>query len=195
MRTLSATLAIFALSLASSARANNWDLDASHTIVGFSVRHLVISKMKGQFKKFNGSISLDDQDPTRSTISASIDPASVDTNEPKRDEHLRSADFFDVTKFKDMSFHSKKIERTGDKLKVTGELTMHGVTRPIVLSVQSLTKEVKDPFGFIRRGFSASATLNRKDFGLSWNTVLETGGLAVGEVISIEIEGELIKKS
>jgi polyisoprenoid-binding protein YceI len=175
--------------------ASNWELDSLHTIIGFAVNLLVLSKTKGQFKKFNGVVFLDDHDPTHSAINVAIDPASIDTNEPKRDEHLRSPDFFDSAKYKEMSFRSTKIEKSGSKFKVTGDLTMHGVTHPVVLMVQSFTKDIKDPFGLIRRGFSAVANVDRKDFGLTWNKVLETGGLAVGELVAIEIEGELIKKN
>ena len=187
-------MTLAATAVASPAQAHDWELDAAHTIVGFSVSHLVISKTRGQFKKFSGTIQLDDKNLNRSSLTVSIDPASIDTNEPKRDEHLRSADFFDVGKYKELSFRSTAVEKSGDKLKVAGELTMHGVTRPVTLTVSSFTQEIKDPFGMVRRGFSASATLHRKDFGLVWNKTLETGGLAVGDSISIEIEGELIKK-
>lgn len=165
-----------------------WDIDTSHSSVGFSVRHMVISKVHGHFTKWGGELALDLEDLARSSVSIEIDAASIDTREPKRDEHLRSPDFFDAEKFPKLTFKSEKIQRTGDdSAKVTGALTIHGVTREATLDVE-LGGVGKDPWGGQRAGFSAKTRINRKDFGLSWNQALEAGGVLVGENIDITIE-------
>ena len=189
-----AVLALFTL-VPVLATAATWTIDPEHSSVGFKVRHLMVSNVKGVFEKFSGTVDIDDKDITKSKVEVTIDTNSINTNVQKRDEHLRSADFFDVAKYPAMTFASKKVARAGkDKLKVTGDLTLHGVTREVVLSVDGPTKESKDPWGNIRRGASATAKINRKDFGLTWNKVLETGGVAVGDEVIINLEVELIKK-
>jgi polyisoprenoid-binding protein YceI len=155
----------------------------------------MVSSVKGNFDKHTGTVEINDKDITKSKVDVSIDTSSINTNAQKRDEHLRSADFFDVAKYPTMTFTSKKVAKAGkDKLKVTGDLTLHGVTKTVVLDVEGPSKESKDPWGNIRKGATAITKINRKDFGLAWNAALETGGVAVGEEITITLEIEMIKK-
>ena len=183
------------LALPTFASASAWNIDPDHSNVGFKVRHLMVSNVKGSFDRHSGTVDINDKDITKSKVEVTIDTASINTNVPKRDEHLRSADFFDVAKYPTMTFVSKKVAKAGkDRLKVTGDLTLHGVTRQVVLDVDGPSLESKDPWGNIRRGATASTKINRKDFGLVWNAALETGGVAVGEEIAINLEIELIKK-
>ncbi len=185
---------IVALALPAFAFATTWNIDPDHSNVGFKVRHLMVSNVRGSFEKLNGSVDINDKDITKSKVSVTIDTASINSNVQKRDEHLRSADFFDVAKFPTMTFVSKKVAKAGkDKLKVTGDLTLHGVTKEVVLDVEGPSKESKDPWGNLRSGAVASTKINRKDFGLSWNAALETGGVAVGEEVTISLEIEMIK--
>ncbi len=186
---------IIALALPTFAFATTWTIDPDHSNVGFKVRHLMVSNVKGNFDKHTGTVEINDKDITKSKIEVSIDTNSINTNVQKRDEHLRSADFFDVAKYPAMTFVSKKVAKASkDKLKVTGDLTLHGITKQVVLDVEGPTKESKDPWGNIRKGATATTKINRKDFGLVWNTALETGGVAVGEEITITLEIEMIKK-
>lgn len=188
------TTFIFALSLPIIAAAATWNIDPDHSSVGFKVKHLMISNVRGSFDKHTGTIELNEKDITKSKVKVSIDTTSINTNVQKRDDHLRSADFFDVTKFPVMTFVSKKVAKAGkDKLKVTGDLTLHGVTKEVVLNVDGPTKESKDPYGNIRKGATATTTINRKDFGLTWNAALETGGVVVGDEVNITLEIEMIK--
>ena len=185
---------IIALLLPVIASAAVWTIDPDHSNVGFKVRHLMVSNVKGSFDKHTGSVDINDKDITKSKVEVTIDTNSINTNVQKRDEHLRSPDFFDVAKFPTMTFVSKKVAKAGkDKLKVTGDLTLHGVTREVVLDVEPLSKESKDPWGNLRRGTTASTKINRKDFGLVWNKALETGGVVVGEEVTITLEIEMIK--
>ena len=185
---------IIALSLPAMAFATTWNIDPDHSNVGFKVRHLMITNVKGNFEKHTGVVDINDKDITKSKVEVSIDTASINTNVQKRDEHLRSAEFFDVAKYPTMTFVSKKVAKAGkDKLKVTGDLTMHGITKQVELDVEGPSGESKDPYGIIRRGATASTKINRKDFGLVWNKALETGGIAVGEEITINLEIEMIK--
>ena len=187
--------AIIALALPLVASASTWTIDPDHSNVGFKVKHLMVSNVKGNFDKHSGTVDLNDKDITRSKVEVSIDTASINTNAAKRDEHLRSADFFDVAKYPTMTFVSKKVAKAGKgKLKVTGDLTLHGVTRQVVLDVEPLSKESKDPWGNIRRGTTATTKIDRKDFGLTWNKGLETGGVLVGEEVLITLEIEMIRK-
>lgn len=195
MKHLLATVStIVALSLPAMAFATTWSIDPEHSNIGFKVRHLMVSNVKGQFDKHNGVVNIDDKDITKSKVEVSIDTASINTNVQKRDDHLRSADFFDVATYPAMTFVSKKVVKAGkDKLKVTGDLTLHGITKEVFLNVEGPTTEVKDPWGVIRRGAVASTKINRKDFGLVWNKALETGGVVVGDEITITLEVEMIK--
>ena len=190
-----ATLVAAFLIAPSSARAETWELDQTHTQIGFSVKHLMVTNVRGHFKKFDGKIELDEKDPTKSTVVVNVDTRSIDTNEEKRDAHLRAPDFFDADKFPAMTFKSTKVQKVGkDKYKVIGDLTIRGTTKPVVLLVEGPTKPLKDPWGGTRSGLTATGTINRKDFGLTYNTVLEAGGVAVGEDVKLQIEAELIKK-
>lgn len=182
------------LALPVLASATTWNIDPDHSNVGFRVKHLMVSNVKGNFNKYSGVVDIDDKDVTRSKIDVTIDTNSINTNVQKRDDHLRSADFFDVTKYPNMTFVSKKVAKAGKgALKVTGDLTIRGITKEVILNVEPLSKESKDPWGNIRRGTSASTTINRKDFGLTWNKALETGGVVVGDEVTISIEVEMIK--
>ena len=194
-RILASVVTILALALPVVASASTWNIDPEHSNVGFKIRHLMVSNVRGSFEKHSGIVDLNDKDITKSKVAVTIDTNSINTNVQKRDEHLRSADFFDVAKFPTMTFVSKKVARAGkDKLKVTGDLTLHGVTKQVVLDVEGPSKESKDPWGTIRKGATATTKINRKDFGLVWNKALETGGVAVGEEITISLEIEMIKK-
>jgi len=185
---------LITLTLPAMAAAATWTIDPEHSSVGFKIRHLMVSNVKGSFDKYVGTVDLDEKDITKSKVAVSIETASINTNIQKRDEHLRSADFFDVAKYPAMTFTSKKVVKAGeDKLRLTGDLTLHGITREVVLNVQELSLESKDPWGNLRRGASATATINRKDFGLTWNKALETGGVVVGDEVTILIEIEMIK--
>ena len=169
-----------------------FQIDTTHSSIDFSIRHLVIAKVRGRFTKFSGTIQFDDADITRSTVSVEIDAASIHTNEEKRDAHLRAADFLDVEKFPTMAFTSKAIERKGDDLRVTGALTIHGVTRDVVLDVEQ-PGTVKDPWGNQRLAFAARGSIDRKDFGLTWNQVLEAGGFMLGDKLEILLDVQAVK--
>ena len=172
---------------------NHWNIDATHSGINFSVRHMVVSKVRGRFAKYSGTVNIDEGDLTRSTLEATIDAASIDTGTPQRDAHLRSPDFFDVEKFPDLRFRSTRIERIEDaRYRVTGALTIRDVTREVSLDVE-YGGRAKDPWGNERIGFVAQAVLDRKDFGLGWNQLLEAGGVLVGDRIDIELEVQAVK--
>jgi polyisoprenoid-binding protein YceI len=188
-------IAVTLLLFPTLAFASTWQIDPVHTNIQFSVRHLMISNVKGVFHKFNGVFEIDDKDITKTKASVTIDVASIDTGIEKRDEDLRSANFFEVAKYPIMTFVSKKFMRVGaNKFKMTGDLTMHGVTREVVLDMEGLETVVKDPWGGMRRGVTLSTRLNRKDFGLTYNKVLETGGVMVGDEVAVNIEVEMVRK-
>lgn len=187
--------AVLALAVPAMAFAgtSTWTIDPAHSHAGFAVRHLVISTVRGEFGKTTGSVVLDEQDVTKSTVEATIDATTIDTRVPDRDADLRSPNFFDVAKYPTLTFKSTNVEKAGDgQLKVTGNLTLHGVTRPITLDVTGPTGEIKDPWGKTRRGLSATGKLNRKDFGLTWSKMIETGPV-VSDEVAIDIEVELLK--
>jgi len=187
---LAATLAA-AVVLSPAARAQTWQLDPSHSSAQFSVRHLMISSVRGAFTKITGTVTGDPKDPASLTIEATIDVASVDTREPKRDNHLKSPDFFDAEKFPTMTFKSKKVAAAGTgKLKVTGDLTLHGVTKEVVLNVDGPTPEIKDPWGNTKVGASATTTISRQDFGIAY----DSSGAVVGDEVQITIDVELARK-
>jgi len=172
-----------------------WEFDAAHTGVHFKVRHLMVSHVRGDFEKFSGKIVYDESDVTKSTADITIESASINTRVAKRDEHLRSPDFLDVAKYPAITFKSKKVEKAGDgRLKVTGDLTIKGVTREAVLDVEGPTPAIKDPQGNTRVGGSATTKINRKDFGLTWQKVLEAGGVTVGDDVDITIDLEVFRK-
>jgi polyisoprenoid-binding protein YceI len=169
---------------------NDWNIDPAHSGISFSIRHMVVSKVRGRFAKFSGALTIDDGDLTRSTVEATIDAASIDTGTPQRDAHLRSPDFFDSERFPEIKFRSTRIEKVGagaDRYRVTGPLTIRDVTREVALDVE-YGGQAKDPWGNERIGFIAKATLDRKEFGLHWNQVLEAGGVLVGDRVDIELE-------
>jgi polyisoprenoid-binding protein YceI len=178
------------------AQASTWDIDPAHTAIEFSVRHMMVSTVKGQFEKVKGTLELDDKDITKSTVEVTIDLNSVNTHEPKRDGHLKSADFFDTGKFPTATFKSTKVQKVGkNKLKVTGDLSLHGVTKPVVLEVEGPTESYKTPYGTMVRGIHATAKLDRKDFGIAYNTVLDNGGVAVGNEVTLDLNAELSEKA
>ncbi len=189
-RTLAVALAVApALALAQAA---TWNIDTAHTRAGFSVKHLVISDVKGEFSKTEGKAQIDEADLTRSTVEVTIDAASVDTRDPKRDAHLKSADFFDAAKFPTITFKSTKVEAGKDgALTVTGDLTMHGVTKPVTLE-GSVTKAITDPWGLTRRGASFTGKLDRKAWGISWGKTTDVGAV-VGDEVKLDIQAELVK--
>jgi polyisoprenoid-binding protein YceI len=193
--TRATTLAAALISATGAQAAASWTLDSTHTSVQFAVRHLMVSTVRGDFTKVSGTVVGDEAEPTSAVVEASIDAASVDTRVAKRDEHLRSPDFLDVAKFPTITFKSTKVEKAGDgAFKVTGDLTLHGVTKSVVLDVTEVTPPVKDPWGNLRAGAHATAKINRKDFGLTWNNVLEAGGVAVGDEVAITVDVEAIRK-
>jgi polyisoprenoid-binding protein YceI len=171
-----------------------WNIDPAHTVAQFKVKHMMISNVRGQFSAVKGALTLDEKTLSNSRVEASIDVASIDTREAQRDAHLKSADFFDVEKFPTMSFKSTRIRRAGDgELAVDGDLTIHGVTRNVEFTVEGPTPAAKDPWGNTRLGLSAVTKINRKDFGLTWNAALETGGILVGEEVTITLDVQFIK--
>jgi polyisoprenoid-binding protein YceI len=171
-----------------------WKLDPAHSHAEFKVRHMMISNVKGTFSGLTGTLTENATDPTRSTIEASIDVASIATGDAQRDGHLKSPDFFDGEKYPQMTFKSTRVERKGDgEYRVSGDLTIHGVTKPVTFEVEGPTAPGKDPWGNTRIGLSATAKINRKDFGLNWNAALETGGILVGEDVQITLEAQFIK--
>jgi polyisoprenoid-binding protein YceI len=156
---------------------------------------MVVAKVRGDFGKMAGTLTLDEKDVTKSKVEATIDATTINTREPKRDEHLRSADFFDVAKYPTITFKSTKVERAGkDGLKVTGALTMRGVTKQVTLNVTGPTEAIQDPWGNLKRGASAATKLNRQDYGISWSKTLDSGGLVVGNEVAVELEVELVKE-
>jgi polyisoprenoid-binding protein YceI len=186
---------MFTLSIPVFGDAATWQIDPDHSSFQFKVRHLMVSNVKGDFTKAKGVVTIDERDIANLKLEITIDAASVNTGHAKRDEHLRNADFFDVARYPTITFVSKRAEKAGmDRLKVIGDLTMHGVTREVTVDVEGPTQEVKDPWGNFRRGATATTKINRKDFDLTWNRVLETGGVVVGEDVDIFVEIELIKK-
>ena len=189
------TFVAAALALPTIGRASTWDIDPAHTSAQFAIRHLMVSTVRGDFRKVSGKVNLDEQDATKSMIEANIDVASLNTGIEKRDEHLKSPDFFDATKYPAMTFKSKKIQSAGGegKYKITGDLTIHGTTKEVVLDFEGNLKPIKDPSGKTRVGGMASTKINRKDFGLNWNKALETGGVVVGEDVTITVDLEMIQ--
>jgi polyisoprenoid-binding protein YceI len=170
-----------------------WNIDASHSNLQFSVRHLVITKVRGAFRSYRGTLELDENDGLGlAKVDVSIDAASVDTGEPKRDEHLRSSDFLDVAAHPTLRFQSRSIAREGAQYRITGDLTIRGVTRSVVLDAEFQGRG-KDPWGGQRAAFSARTSVDRRDFGLTWNQTLEAGGVLVGTTIDIEIEVQAVK--
>jgi polyisoprenoid-binding protein YceI len=174
------------------ADSSEWTIDPAHSTVGFSVPHLVVSEVDGQFKKWSGKAQLDDADLTKSSVEFAAETASIDTGEPKRDEHLKSAEFFDAAKFPQLTFKSTKISKAGKGYKLKGELTIHGVTKEVTLDA-TVSSPVKNPWGKTVRAAKITGKIKRTDYGLNWNKALETGGVLVGEEVTIDVKLELNK--
>ena len=171
-----------------------WSIDPAHSGVHFSVRHMMIANVRGEFGNVSGAVELDPRDLSRSSVRATIETGSINTREAQRDGHLRSADFLDVANHPTIEFRSTRVERSGaDRLAVTGELTIRGVTREVTLAVETDGIEHRDPFGNLRRGATATTTLNRTAFGLTWNAALEAGGFLVAEDVKVTIDVQLLQ--
>ncbi len=190
---LASAIALLA-SLSALAQTSNWNIDPAHSTAQFTVRHLGISNVTGNFTKVTGSVVLNEKDSTQSQVSASIDANSVDTRVEMRDKDLRSPNFFDVEKYPTIEFKSKRMVSVGGKLQVIGDLTIHGTTHEVTLDVDGPTPEMSDPWGNSRRGISATTTINRKDFNLVYNNLLKTGEAVVGDNVKIQIDAEMVKK-
>lgn len=176
------------------ALASAWEIDPVHTAVEFKVKHLMVSWVRGVFSDVDGTVEIDEGDLAKSSVKVVISTASIDTNNGKRDDHLRSPDFFDVARYPAMTFVSKSVTVTnGQPLKIIGDLTIRDTTREVTLDVEDYSQEIIDPRGKRRRGASASTKINRKDFGLTWNKALEAGGVVVGDEVRITLEVELVK--
>jgi polyisoprenoid-binding protein YceI len=172
---------------------STWNIDPAHSSADFKVKHMMISNVRGKFTGISGVLRRFEADHTKSSLEVSIDVSTVNTQDEKRDGHLKSPDFFDAGKFPAMTFKSTHIEKKGDGFAVTGDLTIHGVTKSVVLNVEEVSEPAKDPWGNTRIGLSANAKINRKDFGLTWNSTLEAGGVLVGEEVSITLDIQFIK--
>ena len=173
-----------------------YTIDSAHSGAHFTVRHMMITNVRGAFRNVKGTVTFDPQNPAATAVEAEIETASIDTREPQRDAHLRSADFFDVEKFPSIVFRSTGIQAAGEgEWKLTGDLTIHGVTRPVVLSVEGPAPEAKDPWGNFRSGATATTKIKRSEFGLTWNAALEAGGVLVGDDVKIELELALVKSA
>ena len=176
------------------AATTTWNIDPVHSVAEFKVKHMMISNVKGQFAKVSGVLVLDEEDLTNSRVEASIDAASINTREEQRDTHLKSEDFLHVEKFPTLSFRSTRIKQTGGgELAATGDLTIRGVTRSVTFAVEGPTPPARDPWGNTRLGLSAATKINRKDFGLTWNAALETGGILVGDEVTITLDVQFVK--
>jgi polyisoprenoid-binding protein YceI len=175
-------------------KVSTWNVDPVHSVVEFKVKHMMISNVKGQFTGVSGVLTLDESDVTKSRVEAKIDASTINTRDPQRDTHLKSADFLDVEKYPTLTFQSTSVKRAGaDEGTVTGELTIHGVTREVVFQVEGPTLPSKDPWGHIRLGLSATTKISRKEFGLTWNAALEAGGLLVGDEVTITLDVQFVK--
>ncbi|HEY2860071.1 MAG TPA: YceI family protein [Terracidiphilus sp.] len=171
-----------------------WKLDPAHSSADFKVKHMMISHVKGSFSGLSGTLIEDKADPTRNSVEATVDISTLSTGDAQRDAHLKSADFFDQEQYPVMTFKSTAVEKTGDEeFRVTGDLSLHGVTKSVTFAVEGPSAPGKDPWGNTRIGISATTKINRKDFGLSWNAALETGGILVGEDVQINIEAQFLQ--
>ncbi len=189
-----AVASLLAVPMSAALAADKYVIDASHTSTEFSVRHLVISNVKGNFSDISGVIMYDENDATKSSVDVTIKVASINTNNEKRDDHLRSLEFFDAEKYPEITFKSKKIEKTDDGLKLVGTLTIRGVSKEVAFPFE-LTGKITDPWKNVRIGAEANLKINRQDFGVSWNNVMEGGGLVVGNDVKITINLEAVKQS
>jgi polyisoprenoid-binding protein YceI len=184
------------LAVPGHAATSAWQVDPNHSSAQFAVRHLAISTVRGAFTKVSGTVQWDDTDITKSVVEVTIDAASVDTRVADRDKDLRSDHFFDVAKYPTITFKSKKVEQAGaGKLKITGDLTIHGTTKEVALDVDGPTPAVKDPWGNQRMAATATTKVNRQDFGVKWNATMDNGGVVVGDDVSITIDVEMVQKA
>jgi len=180
--------------LSAPGTVTTWKLDPAHSVAEFKVKHMMISNVKGSFTGLSGTLQLDEADHTHSIVEASIDVATIKTGDDQRDGHLKSADFFDAEKYPTITFNSTNVDSTGGAdYEVTGDFTLHGVTKPVVFKVEDVSEPSKDPWGNHRIGLTATTKIDRKDFGLTWNSALEAGGLLVGEQVTINLEVQFIK--
>jgi polyisoprenoid-binding protein YceI len=191
---LAAAFALFAAPLFAQAPA--WQIDTAHSAAQFAVKHMMVSTVRGQFNKMSGTVAWDGKSLAGASVEIAIDAASIDTRETKRDDHLRSADFFDVASFPTVTFKSTRLEQAaGGRLRMAGDLTLRGVTRPVVFEVTGPTPAIKDAGGNLRAGATATTTINRKDFGLVWNRALDSGGVVVGDEVSVTVDVELVSRA
>lgn len=193
-RSLAAAAVAAVMAIPGYALAAEYVIDPAHSNAMFAVKHLMVATVRGEFGKVQGTLNLDEKNVANSSVTATIDASSIDTDEPKRDEHLRSPDFFDVQKYPNITFKSTKVQKAKGGLKVTGDLTIRDVTRPVVLAVEGPTKPVKDPWGNVKIGASATTKVNRQDFGLKWNAPIEAGGVVVGDEVRITLDLEFTQK-
>jgi polyisoprenoid-binding protein YceI len=190
--TFAALLALTAA--AASAQISKWQIDPAHSEADFTIKHMGISNVHGRFGNVSGSLALDEKDITKSTVNSTVDITTVDTGVAQRDTHLKSPDFFDVTRYPQMTFVSKSLSDANGQLQLTGDLTIHGVTRPVTLALEGPSKEQLDPYGKTRRAFSATTTIHRQDYGLTWNGNLKSGDSVLGDDVKVELDIELIKQ-
>jgi polyisoprenoid-binding protein YceI len=190
--TFAALLALTAA--AASAQVSKWQIDPAHSEADFTIKHMGISNVHGRFGNVSGSLALDEKDITKSTVNSTVDITTVDTGVAQRDTHLKSPDFFDATKYPQMTFVSKSLSDANGQLQLSGDLTIHGVTRPVTLALEGPSKEQLDPYGKTRRAFSATTTIHRQDFGLTWNGNLKSGDSILGDDVKVELDIELIKQ-
>ncbi len=175
-------------------KTDRWEIDSSHSSVHFSVRHLVIAKVRGTFARWSGTVQVPEGDFSKATVSVSIDASSIETGVADRDAHLKSPDFFDVAQYPELRFVGRRVQpRSATEVDVVGDLTIKGVTREVVLQVEQ-HGQTKDPWGHLRAAFTAKTSIDRKDFGLTWNQALETGGVVVGDRVEIEADIEAVKQ-
>jgi polyisoprenoid-binding protein YceI len=184
----------FFLTVATAAQGQTWKIDSAHSVAHFKVRHMLVTWTHGTISGIQGTVTGDEKDITKSKVSATLNPATINTNDAKRDEHLKSPDFLNVTKYPTMTFESKSVTGSPGNLKITGALTLNGVTKDVVLDVEGPTAAVKSPFGDSRRGLSAKTKINRKDFNIVWNKAMDGGGVVVGDDVEITIDLELTDK-
>jgi polyisoprenoid-binding protein YceI len=195
LATTAAAFLAIAGAAAGTARASDWEIDPAHTTAEFSVKHMMFATVRGVFDKVSGKVKLDDADSTKSSIEIVIDANSINTREPKRDAHLRSGDFFDVAKTPNITFKSTKIDKVDDThWKVTGDLTMRGVTRSVTLAVEGPSPARKNPYGITVRSVAATGKISRKEWGLTWNKAIEAGGVLVSDEVTINFDAELLAK-
>ncbi len=172
-----------------------YSIDTAHSQAQFKVRHMMIANVKGEFTKVTGTVVLDEANPSASSVEAAIDVSTISTRDAQRDGHLKSADFFDVEKFPEITFKSTGVKMSGGEAEVAGHLTIHGVSKPVTLKVESFTPEAKDPWGMMRRGAEAKTKISRKDFGMEFNVALEAGGFLVGDDVEITLDVELVRQA